>query len=41
LDREPPTIGGPAPQTLREVLDKLAALELPVPGTRTDTTSYG
>jgi hypothetical protein len=39
LDREPPTSGGPASHTLREILDKLAELALPVPDA--STTSNG
>jgi hypothetical protein len=40
LENEPPAAsGGPTPQTLREVLDKLAELTLPVPSTT--TTNHG
>jgi hypothetical protein len=35
LGSEPPAGDGPTPRTLREVLDKLAQLALPVPGSGT------
>ncbi len=34
LDHEPPPFGAPTSRTLREVLDKLTELAMPVPGLR-------